>query len=164
MSAASESVSRMPRRISAWSSQRMTRIIGRALRSYIGPLAGVVRLVRRLGDVRALGRAERHREDQGCAVRPAREVDPAADRRRALLQATDAERARLGQVFLADAAAVVGDLEREYAAGEREVDLHAGRLRVLADVGQRLLRGAVGDERNALRQLERLLGQPQVAD
>src|SRR5664279_6134125 len=117
MSGASESVSRMPRRISAWSSQRKTLIM-----SDIRRLAGVVGLVRRLGDVGAVRNVERHREDQGRAVRPARQVDPAADRLGALVQAADAERARLGQVVLADAAAVVADVEREHAAGEREID------------------------------------------
>src|SRR5689334_20867295 len=110
MSGASLSVSRMPRRISAWSSQRNTLImrilVGRPLRSYVRPLAGVVRLVGRLGNVGAVGDVERHREDQRRAVRPARQVDPAADGRRALVQAADAERARLGEVVLADAAAV----------------------------------------------------------
>src|SRR5664279_292813 len=132
MSGASESVSRMPRRMRAWSSQRKTLIMS-GLASYVGPLARVVRLVGRLRDVGAVVRVERHGEDERGSLRAARQVDPAADRRRALVQAADAEGARLRQVFLAEAATVVADLERKHAAGQRQVDANARRLRVLAD-------------------------------
>src|SRR5262245_40453667 len=116
MSGASERVSRMPRRIKAWSSQRKTLIMwfapwrpaGRRAAprpaapprgtanevsvgaSYVGPLAGVVGAVGLLllGQVvGAVGHVERHREDQGRAVRSARQVDPAADGVGALVQA-----------------------------------------------------------------------------
>src|SRR5688572_13671099 len=100
MSGASERVSRMPRRMSAWSSQRNTLImcVVRAVLSgsYVGPLARVVGAVGLLllGQVvGAVGHVERHREDQGRAVRPARQVDPAADGVGPLVQAADAERA-----------------------------------------------------------------------
>src|SRR3954469_5260493 len=97
MSGASERVSRMPRRIRAWSSQRKTLIIlapagpprgsrgpprGAANEvsveaSYVSPLGRIVGTVGLdLGDVGAVGHIERHREDQRRAVRPAREVDP----------------------------------------------------------------------------------------
>ena len=99
---------------------------------------------------------QRHRQDQRRAARAARQIDPAADRARALVQAADAERACLGEVVLRQAAAVVGDLERQRARRHRQVERDVRRVRVLGDVGQRLLRGAVRDQRDAGRQRDRL--------
>src|SRR4051794_23390779 len=120
MSGASDKVSRMPRRISAWSSQRKTLIMGgqawsagAAPDSDVAPLTRIVRSAVRLRLDRHLGQVERHRQDQAGPLRTAAEVDPAADRAGALVQAADAERARLREVFLAQPAAVVADLERE---------------------------------------------------
>src|SRR6476620_8182524 len=102
MSAASDSVSRMPRRIRAWSSQSRTLIMAESASirrawpvSHVAPLARVVRAPIGLGLGHRLGQVERHRQDQAGALRAAREIDPAADRSGALVQAADAERARL---------------------------------------------------------------------
>src|SRR6187402_1697152 len=124
MSGASDRVSRMPRRISAWSSQRKTLIIGgqawtagAAPGSDVAPLTRIVRPAVRFRLGRHLGEVERNRQDQAGALRTAAEVDPAADRAGPLVQSADAERTRLCEVFLAQPAAVVADLEREHAAG-----------------------------------------------
>ena len=79
------------------------------------------------------------------------QVDPAADRAGTLVQAADAEAAGLGQVVLRQAAAVVADFQRQHAAGQRQVDRDTRRLGVLADVGERLLRRAIGHQRHARR-------------
>src|SRR5689334_22482402 len=111
MSGASDSVSRMPRRISAWSSQRNTLIIGcpspfaRASQSQRAPLARIVGVGHRRGRyISELRPVQGHRQYQARARATAAELDPAADGAGALLQAADAERARLRQIGRAEAA------------------------------------------------------------
>jgi hypothetical protein len=113
------------------------------------------------GEADAFG--ERHRQDQRRALGPARQLDPAAHRGGALVQAADAEAARLGEVGAAEPDAVVADLQRQHAAGQRQVDADAGRVRVLGDVGERLLRRPVSHQGHARGQRHRVLAGAKAA-
>src|SRR6187455_1420663 len=101
MSGASASVSRMPRRISAWSSQRITWIMDRLYSLQRCPRRRVVTAVVGLVFQRrvVVAAVQRHRQDQRRAAAAAAQVDPATDRQRPLLQAADAEALRFGEVL-----------------------------------------------------------------
>ncbi len=97
--------------------------------------------------------AERNRQDQRRAAAAAAQVDPAADGAGALVQAADAERALLAEVAAGCRPRPLSLISSDSTPpAMRQVDLDPRRLRMLADVGQRLLRGAVGDQRHAGRQ------------
>src|SRR5438270_12309757 len=99
MSGASESVSRMPRRISAWSSQRTTLFMAAAARWRVGagssqvtPLAGVV-VVHGVAACRYISDPQWIQGDRQNHRRPPRaaaELDPAAHGAGTLVQAADA--------------------------------------------------------------------------
>src|SRR5213593_2947792 len=131
MSCASDKVSRMPRRISAWSSQRMTLIMA----SWLSPDRRIVLAAIPEPARWTLVGLQGHRQDQRRAGRTAAQIDPPAHRASTLMQPADAEAARLGQVLGGKAAAIVAHLQRQHTPRKREVDVHARGLRVLADIG-----------------------------
>src|SRR5512145_1857162 len=110
MSTASAMVSRMPRRTTAWSSHKITRIMGVLL---------VVAVLRR----HRLGGEGNGKYDRGAARRRAH-VQPAVDLGGALLETEQPEVLGLAQGFGAHALDVVAHFQGEHVFPVAQVDLH----------------------------------------